>query len=81
MGLRRSRVYGTRRHLARRFLGRRTAAAWAVAASAGVIPRSCVEIFRVLDERAALNSYEVELSMYELYRDALRDRNDGDTAR
>jgi len=46
---------------------------WAVAASAGVIPRSCVEIFRVLDERAALNSYEVELSMYELYRDALRD--------
>ena len=28
---------------------------------------------RVLDERAALNSYEVELSMYELYRDALRD--------
>ena len=46
---------------------------WAVAPSAGVIPRSCVEIFRVLDERAALNSYEVELSMYELYRDALRD--------
>ena len=40
---------------------------WAVAASAGVIPRSCVEIFRVLDERAALNSYEVELSMYECY--------------
>ena len=46
---------------------------WAVSESAGVIPRSCVEIFRVLDERAALNSYEVELSMYELYRDALRD--------
>lgn len=46
---------------------------WTLQPSAGVIPRSCVEVFRMLDERAALDSYEVELSMYELYRDALRD--------
>ena len=46
---------------------------WTLAPLAGIIPRSAVEVFRVLEERSALNAYEVELSMYELYRDALRD--------
>ncbi|KAH8087676.1 hypothetical protein JL720_6996 [Aureococcus anophagefferens] len=46
---------------------------WNLAPLAGIIPRSAVEVFRMLEERSALAAYEVELSMYELYRDSLRD--------
>ena len=46
---------------------------WECDAGAGIIPRSAVEVFRVLNERSAQCAFNVDVSMYELYRDSLRD--------
>ncbi|CAM9623203.1 unnamed protein product, partial [Phaeothamnion confervicola] len=40
---------------------------------AGVAPRAVSELFRVLQEREAQYAFEVSVSMFELYRDGLRD--------
>lgn len=41
--------------------------------TAGVTPRAVLELFRVLKEREGQYEYSVKLSMFELYRDGLRD--------
>ncbi len=41
--------------------------------TAGVTPRAVLELFRVLKEREGQYEYNVKVSMYELYRDGLRD--------
>lgn len=41
--------------------------------TAGVTPRAVLELFRVLKEREAQYEYNVKVSMFELYRDGLRD--------
>lgn len=45
----------------------------APSAVAGITPRAALELFSVLQERQALCAYEVDVSMYELYCDALKD--------
>lgn len=40
---------------------------------AGITPRAVSEIFRLLNERSAQVSYEVEVQMFQLYRDAIED--------
>jgi hypothetical protein len=40
---------------------------------AGVTPRAVSELFRILNERSAQVTYEVEVQMFQLYRDALDD--------
>lgn len=47
---------------------------WDVAnASAGILPRTAVEMFRLIEERKAQCDATVSVSMFELYRDAVRD--------
>lgn len=41
--------------------------------TAGVTPRAVLELFRVLKEREGQYEYNVKVSMFELYRDGLRD--------
>jgi len=41
--------------------------------TAGVTPRAVIELFRVLKERECQFSYNVKVSMFELYRNGLRD--------
>lgn len=41
--------------------------------TAGVTPRAVLELFRVLKEREGQYEYSVKVSMFELYRDGLRD--------
>ena len=41
--------------------------------TAGVTPRAALELFRVLKERESQYEYNVKVSMFELYRDGLRD--------
>lgn len=41
--------------------------------TAGVTPRAVIELFRVLKERETQYSYNVKVSMFELYRNGLRD--------
>lgn len=41
--------------------------------TAGVTPRAVLELFRVLKERESQYEYNVKVSMFELYRDGLRD--------
>ncbi|CAM9186530.1 unnamed protein product [Ascophyllum nodosum] len=41
--------------------------------SAGVTPRAVLELFRVLKERESQYEYSVKVSMFELYKDSLRD--------
>ncbi|CAM9267757.1 unnamed protein product, partial [Choristocarpus tenellus] len=41
--------------------------------TAGVTPRAVLELFRVLKERESQYSFDVKVSMFELYRDGLRD--------
>lgn len=41
--------------------------------TAGVTPRAVLELFRVLKEREGQFEYKVTVSMFELYRDGLRD--------
>jgi hypothetical protein len=40
---------------------------------AGITPRAISELYRLLNERTAQISYEVEISMFQLYRDGLED--------
>ena len=40
---------------------------------AGITPRAVSELFRLLNERQAQVSYEVEMQMFQLYRDGLED--------
>jgi hypothetical protein len=40
---------------------------------AGITPRAVSELFRLLNERQAQVSYEVEVQMFQLYRDGLED--------
>jgi hypothetical protein len=42
-------------------------------ADAGVTPRVVSELFRLLQERSSQYTYSVSVSMFELYRDGLRD--------
>lgn len=41
--------------------------------TAGVTPRAVLELFRVLKEREGQWEHSVKVSMFELYRDGLRD--------
>lgn len=41
--------------------------------TAGVTPRAVLELFRVLKEREGQYEFNVKVSMFELYRDGLRD--------
>lgn len=41
--------------------------------TAGVTPRAVLELFRVLKERRDQCEHSVKVSMFELYRDGLRD--------
>lgn len=41
--------------------------------TAGVTPRAVIELFRVLKERENQYNYNVKVSMFELYRNGLRD--------
>jgi hypothetical protein len=40
---------------------------------AGIAPRAITELFRVLEDRQAQMTYEVEVQMFQLYRDGLED--------
>merc|ERR1712072_1101857 len=40
---------------------------------AGITPRAVSELFRLLNERTAQCTYEVEVQMFQLYRDGLDD--------
>jgi len=40
---------------------------------AGIAPRAVTELFRVLEDRAAQMTYQVEVQMFQLYRDGLED--------
>lgn len=49
-------------------------ARWDVAnGSAGILPRTAVEMFRLIEERKAQCYATVSVSMFELYRDSIRD--------
>ena len=40
---------------------------------AGIAPRAVTELFRVLEDRSAQMTYQVEVQMFQLYRDGLED--------
>jgi hypothetical protein len=40
---------------------------------AGITPRAVSELFRLLNERTAQVEYEVEVQMFQLYRDGIED--------